>query len=143
VGSQRHAPPDLPTGNVPRDSLDWCGKSRAHRDSIPLPSSPYTTAVPASFCLCCHGFKAIRPHNNANWNTCVCRSPCKHQQSYNKSGSIFGCCDAKQTPVHLTMWLRFISARWSCERTVIFWCDGEGSNFYGYDSEGIIFISIT
>ena len=29
-----------------RAGLDWCGKSRRHRDSIPGPSSPYAVAIP-------------------------------------------------------------------------------------------------
>jgi hypothetical protein len=29
-----------------RASLDGCGKSRSHRDSIPGPSSPYQVAIP-------------------------------------------------------------------------------------------------
>jgi hypothetical protein len=51
VGGQRHAPAALPTGKRPgthctedwvgpRAGQDKCGKSRLHRDSIPVPSSP-------------------------------------------------------------------------------------------------------
>ena len=29
-----------------RAGLDWCGKSRPHRDSIPGPSSPLAVAIP-------------------------------------------------------------------------------------------------
>ena len=29
-----------------RAVLDWCGKSRPHRDSIPGPSSPFAVAIP-------------------------------------------------------------------------------------------------
>ena len=51
VGGQRHSPAALPSGMRPgthrtggwvdpRASIDGCGKSRTHRDSIPGPSSP-------------------------------------------------------------------------------------------------------
>jgi hypothetical protein len=30
---------------VPRASLDECGKSRRHQDSIPGPASPYRVAI--------------------------------------------------------------------------------------------------
>ena len=30
----------------PRAGLDWCGKTRPHRHSIPGPCSPYRVAVP-------------------------------------------------------------------------------------------------
>jgi len=51
MGGQRHAPAALPTEKrpgthfiggwvEPRAGLDWCGKSRPHRDSIPGPSNP-------------------------------------------------------------------------------------------------------
>jgi hypothetical protein len=57
VGGQIHAPVALPPGNRPgthcmggwvgpRDGLDWCGKSRPHRDSILGPSSR-----PLTICL--------------------------------------------------------------------------------------------
>ena len=42
----------------PKASLDMCGKSRLHRDSIPGPSSPYRVAIPTepsrhdSFLIC-------------------------------------------------------------------------------------------
>jgi hypothetical protein len=50
VGGQRHAPAVLPPQRPgthcirgwlgPRAGVDGCGKSRAHRDSTPGPSSP-------------------------------------------------------------------------------------------------------
>ena len=51
VGSQRHTPAALPSGNGPgthciggwvgpRAGLDLCGKSRIYRDSLPGPFSP-------------------------------------------------------------------------------------------------------
>ena len=51
VGGQSHAPAGLPPGKRygtrctgdwvgPSASLDGCGKSRRHRDSVPGPSSP-------------------------------------------------------------------------------------------------------
>jgi hypothetical protein len=50
LDGQRHSPVALPPGKRPgthciegwvdpRAGLDWCGKSRPHRDSIPGPSS--------------------------------------------------------------------------------------------------------
>jgi hypothetical protein len=50
VGGQRHALAALPPGKIgthciggwvgPKAGLDWCRKSRPHRDLIPGPSSP-------------------------------------------------------------------------------------------------------
>jgi hypothetical protein len=56
VGGQRHAPAALSPGKRlgthckegwlgPRASLDGCGKSRPHRDSIPVTSSPKWVAI--------------------------------------------------------------------------------------------------
>ena len=56
-GGQRHASAALLPGKRagtlciggwadPRASLDGCGKSCPHRDSIPGPSSPYRVAIP-------------------------------------------------------------------------------------------------
>jgi len=64
VGGQRHSPATLPPGERPgthyiggwvgpRGSLDGCGKSWPHWNSIPRPSSPsrYTDrAIPAWCC---------------------------------------------------------------------------------------------
>jgi len=103
---------------------------------------PVHNRCPGKLLLHCH-WSQQGTHKAMPGGTGVCSSSCMYQQKYDKSDEMFGSRDAKLTPVHLTMWLRFLSARWSCERTVIFWHDGEGSHFYGYDSEGIIFISIT
>ena len=103
---------------------------------------PVHNRCPGQLLPCCHVSQQGR-HKAMSIVTGVCSSPCMHQQKYDKSDQMFGSRDAKLTQVHLTVWLRFLSARWSCERNVIFWHDGEGSNFYGYDSKGIIFISIT
>ena len=54
VGSQRYASVALPPGKTryplyrvsPRAGLDGCGKSLPHRDSIPVPSSPWQVAIP-------------------------------------------------------------------------------------------------
>ena len=35
----------------PRDDLDWCGKSRPHRNSIPGPSSPQRVAIPTELSM--------------------------------------------------------------------------------------------
>jgi hypothetical protein len=59
VGGQLHALAALPPGKRPgtnciggwvgpRASLDGCGKSRPHRDSIPGPSSPQRVAIPTT-----------------------------------------------------------------------------------------------
>ena len=56
VGGERHAPAALSSGKRPgtrciggwvdpRALLDWRGKSRPHRDSIPGPSSSYRVAI--------------------------------------------------------------------------------------------------
>ena len=71
-------------GNVPRAGLDGCGKSRALREWIPLPSRPHTIAVPANFCLYCHGSQQ-GTHKATSTGTRVCRSPCMYHQRYNKS----------------------------------------------------------
>jgi hypothetical protein len=57
MGGQRHATAALPAGKRvatrciggwlgPRAGLDGCGKSRPHRDSIPVPSRPWWVAIP-------------------------------------------------------------------------------------------------
>jgi hypothetical protein len=59
MGSQRHAPAALPPQKRPgthstaswvgpRASLDGCGKSHPHRDSIPGPFKPYRVAMPTA-----------------------------------------------------------------------------------------------
>ena len=61
VGSQRHDPAALPPGHRldthciggwvgPRASLDGCGKSHPHRDSIPGPSSMQRVARSLRYC---------------------------------------------------------------------------------------------